>query len=112
MRRLYNQIHGGITRYSVNALERWMNRGFDPDSIRIYNKGDNGSPFCFVRGNYQGKRAYLKVNGVCWGYNGEGPRGLYKILAAIGKNPERAFTYDIAGGNDYFSLKEYSIVIK
>ena len=110
---LYRQPNnrGGVTQVSVNAVTRWVSRGFIPKKIRLCGPGNHKSAIVFLRGEYKGKKAYLRLTGITWGYGGEGPRALAYLLKLIGEVPEKAYKYEIANGNDYVSAEPFNVTI-
>lgn len=69
------------TRKTSTQTARWRENGeINKSSITTWRE------YLFVHG----EKGYARIQGVCWGYYGEGPRALYKILLMCNIHPDRA----------------------
>jgi hypothetical protein len=81
-RYVYKQRNHGSTRYSLQAFERHGSKIGKPIIVRGYLDGKPGQEW--TRVSIIGNLGRMVLTGLCWGYGGEGPRGLKHILTQLG----------------------------
>lgn len=64
------------TRFTTTQTSRWRENGV----VRKSEPLTIDREYLYVYGD----KGYARFNGVCWGYSGEGPRTVYKILTMCG----------------------------
>jgi hypothetical protein len=76
----YRDHSGGVTTPSVKALQHLPKVGL-PSCVRgyCYRSATNKQLAVLVRGN----KGSARFEGFCWGYGGEGPRGLRELFNAL-----------------------------
>ncbi len=71
----------GCTRESIKACERHHNKLGEIKSIKGYTYSSNG----ILRNGVliKGSKGSMRLSSLGWGYSGEGPRGLEKVLKVL-----------------------------